>query len=168
MNRIALLITTFIVVCLSTSVGAADPDGWRALVIDAYTKAELVMHGTIQSVDNQTSRDGGHVYRLAVTSQEKGDPMDQILIRAGGFFYTVPLEVGESVLVFLKPVNGGGFSDRGAPAYSLVEVTSLRPMVFKLSGASRASVKPVDNRLGPEFDKVTGAEIDDLLSSLKP
>jgi hypothetical protein len=161
MKRIVLLLATFFVICLST---AASADDWRALVTDAYSKADLVMSGTVQSVDNQTAVDGGHVYRLQVTDRNKGSAGEDVLIRAGGFFYTVPLEVDESVLVFLKSVNGARFS-AGAPAYSLVEVASLRPMVFKVSGAR---VKAVDNRLGPEFDNVTGAEINDFLSSLKP
>ena len=76
----------------------------------------------------------------------------------------MPLGVDESVLVFLKSVRGGQ-SSNGGPSYSLVEVATLRPMVFKVSGAY---AKPVDNRLGPEFANVTSAELDNLLSSLKP
>lgn len=160
MKRINLMLATFFVVSLSTSVGA----DWRSLVTDAHTQADLILQGTVQSVDDQTAVDGGHVYRLKVTSQTKGAAADEILVRMGGFFYTVQLEVDDSVLVFLKSVNGGRFSP-GAPAYLPIEAESLRPMVFMVS---RAGVKPVDDRLGPEFDKVTGAEIDDLLSSLEP
>lgn len=171
MKRVFLWVAMFFVAGLATPVGAAGPDAdWRELTAEAYTQADLVLHGTVQSVDDQTEVDGGHVYSLQVTSQQKGAPQEQVLVRAGGFFYHVPLNVGESVLVFLKSTSGGASkggnnSRRPGRVYSLVEVATLRPMVFRVTGAD---ARPVDNRLQPEFANVTNEELDKLLSAVKP
>ena len=171
MKRVFLLVAMFFVASLATPVGAASPDDdWRELAAEAYTQADLVMHGIVQSVDDQTEVDGGHVYSLQVTSQQKGAPEEHVLVRAGGFFYHVPLNVGESVLVFLKSTSGGqstsGDNSRSqGRVYSLVEVATLRPMVFRVSGTD---ARPVDNRLQPEFANVTNEELDKLLSAVKP
>lgn len=159
MKRTALLIAIFFIAILATPVDAASPDAdWRALVAEAFTQADLVMHGNVQSVDDQTAVDGGHVYQFQLTSQLKGAPVKLVSVRAGGFFYRVPLNVGESVLVFLK-------STSGAPIYSLVEVAPVRPMVFRMSGAN---ANPVDSRLQSEFANVTNEQLDNLLSSIEP
>jgi len=177
MKRVVLLVVSFFVVSLATPVIAANPNAnWRALVAEAYTQSELVVRGTVQSIDDQTMVDGGHVYKLKVTGRQKGAPGEQVMVRAGGFFYHVPLNKGESVLVFLKSTNAGkhtgaGKSSNGIkPAgqgqvYSLVEVATLRPMVFRVSGKD---AKPVDNRLQAEFANVTSKEMDNLLSTIKP
>ena len=159
MKRIALLIAMFFIAILATPVDAANPNAnWRALAKEAYTKADLVMHGNVESVDDQTAVDGGHVYQLQITSQLKGAPVKHVSVRAGGYFYNVPLDVGESVLVFLK-------SNRGAANYSMVEVAPIRPMVFRKSGAN---AKAVDKRLQSEFADVTNEQLDDLLSTIEP
>lgn len=183
MKRVVLLIATFYVVSFAIPVSAQNPNAnWRALATKAYKQADLVMHGTVQSVDDQTMVDGGHVYSIQVTSLEKGAPTEQVLVRAGGFFYHVPLDVGESVLVFLKsnsvakPASGdtsatsenfssGGKSRGQGPAYSLVEVATLRPMVFRVSGKN---ARPVDKRLQSEFANVTNEELGNLLSAINP
>ena len=176
MKRTFLLIVPFFVVSLATPVIAADPDAnWRALATEAYTQADLVVRGTVQSVDDQTMVDGGHVYSLQVTDRQKGASGEQVKVRAGGFFYRVALTKGDSILVFLKSTNGGryrsgisakpGQTDSPEPVYSLIEVAGLRPMVFRESGKE---TRPVDNRLQSEFSNVSNEEMDDLLANIKP
>ena len=171
MKLTVLPVATFCVVILAAPVSAANPNAnWRELIEEAYTKADLVMSGTVQSVDDQTAVDGGHVYSLQVTGQQKGAPQKQVLVRAGGFFYQVILEKGDSVTVFLKSRAGGNADRRGAPAgqgkvYSLVEAASLRPMVFKVAGNE---ARPVDQRLKAEFADVSADEVEDFLSSIQP
>ncbi len=165
MKQIVLLITLFSAVSLSSPLGAQNPNAnWRALVSKAYSQSDVVMSGEVLSIDDQTARDGGHVYSLRVTGRHKGGPQEQISVRAGGFFYTVPLEVDESVLLFLKSTRSGKSSVRG-PDYSMVEVATLRPMAFRLSGPD---AKPVDRRLQAEFAQVSAQEIEDFLSSIRP
>lgn len=183
MKRVVLLITTLFVVSFAINVGAQNQNAnWRALATKAYKQADLVMYGTVQSVDDQTMVDGGHVYSIQVTSLEKGASEEQVLVRAGGYFYRVPLNVGESVLVFLKsngvgkPSSGdtpassdnlssGSKSKGQGPIYSLVEVATIRPMVFRVSGNN---ARPVDKRLQSEFANVTNEEFDNLLSTINP
>lgn len=162
MKRIILTAVTFFIVSLAMPAGAADD--WRALTEEAYAQADLVVRGTVQSVDDQTEVDGGHVYSLQVSSLDKGLAEDSILVRAGGFFYTVRVNVGESLLVFLKTTKGGHSASK-APVYSLVEVATLKPMVFLASGNE---VKPVDKRLQPEFANVDLADFENLLSAINP
>ncbi len=171
MKKVFLWVTMFFVASLATAVGAAGSGAdWRELAAEAYTQADLVMQGTVQSVDDQTEVDGGHVYSLQVTSQQKGAPEEYVLVRAGGFFYRVQLEIGDSVLVFLKSTSGGqsmsvNNSRNQGRVYSLVEVATLRPMVFRVS---ETDARPVDNRLQQEFANVTNKELDELLSAIKP
>ena len=174
MKRIVLMIAAAVAVVLSGPLGAADlGSDWRELVTEAYGKADIVMRGTVKSVEDQTMVDGGHVYSLLVTSSEKGVAASEVIVRAGGFFYLVPLDVGESVLMFLKSVNNADRADAGNPdraaagnpAYGLIEVAPLRPMVFLMSGTE---AKPVDSRLGAEFSDVKITELDSLLASIKP
>ena len=137
---------------------------WRALVSEAYGKSDLIVRGTVESARDETEVDGGHVYTLRVTGQQKGPAEQSVSLRAGGFFYTVPLAVGDSVLLFLKS-SGRDAAVRGGPAYSVVEVATLTPMAFRLQGAE---AKPVDNRLQPDFAGVTADEIEGLLRSIQP
>ena len=162
MKRTILTAVTFLIAGLAIPASAADE--WRALAEQAYAQADLVVRGTVQSVDDQTERDGGHVYRLQVNSLDKGLAEDSILVRAGGFFYSVHVNVGESLLVFLKSTKGGQ-SASNAPVYSLVEVASLRPMVFLAAGNE---VKPVDKRLQAEFANVGLADFKNVLSAINP
>jgi len=164
MKRTLLLITFFFVICPAAAVDAADPsDNWRELVAEAYAESDLVMSGIVQSVDDQTAIDGGHVYNLLVTEQHKGAPPQQISIRAGGFFYLVRLEIDETVLVFLKPNQSNQALDR-SPAYSLVEVPTLTPMIFRVKGGE---TEPVDSRLQAVFARPTVDEMANLLSSFE-
>ena len=145
----------------------AQPDpnaNWRALVAEAYAKSDLVVRGTVESVRDETAVDGGHVYSLRVTGQQKGSAEQSVSLRAGGFFYTVPMAVGESVLLFLKS-SGREAQVRGGPAYSVVEVATLTPMAFRMQGAE---ARPVDSRLQADFAGVSADEIEGLLRSIKP
>lgn len=137
---------------------------WRALVAEAYAKSDLVVQGTVESVKDETEVDGGHVYTLRVTDQHKGTAEQKVSVRAGGFFYVVPMDIGEPVLLFLKSV-GREAQARGGPAYSVVEVATLTPMAFRMQGAQ---AKPVDQRLQPDFAGVTANELDQLLRTVKP
>lgn len=169
MKRLIVLFTAIFAVGTAAAAWAAGPDAdWRAVVADAYSKSDLVMRGTVQSVDDQTHRDGGHVYGLLATEWFKGASREMVSIRAGGYFYLVPLAVDDSVLLFLKSAGGGPAAGARAPAggpdYLLVEVATLTPMVFRASGAQAG---PVDNRLQASFASVSAQEIEDFLSSIK-
>ncbi len=59
---------------------------------------------------DQTAVDGGHVYSLQVTDRKKGTAGEHVSVRAGGFFYRVALNKGDSVLVFLNPAHTSRFS----------------------------------------------------------
>jgi len=148
----------FICVGLGSAASAADAD-WRALVEDAYKRADLVVSGTVTSVNDQTAVDGGHIYGLELTGQQKGAPESQLQVRAGGFFYLVSLEAGDEVMLFLRST-----SDKSQP-YALVEAEGLRPMAFRVSGAD---ARPVDDRLDSIFASVTVADLNGLLSSIEP
>jgi hypothetical protein len=137
---------------------------WRALVQDAFAKSDLVVQGTVVSVRDETERDGGHVYELKVTGRQKGPDVESVAFRAGGYFYTMPLSLDESVLIFLKAANRGPAAMPGPP-FSVVEADALRPMAFR-SNQGRAA--PVDGRLRSEFDGVTSDQVDQLLQSLRP
>jgi len=176
MRRAIFLIAIFLVITPAVTIGAPNPNAnWRALVAEAYAKSNLVMSGTVQSVEDQTMVDGGHVYNLHVTNRHKGDSGERVKVRAGGFFYRVALNKGDSVLVFLKSTKGGrhtsgtsakpGQTDSLGPVYSLIEIAGLRPMVFRESGTH---TRPVDNRLQSEFSNVTSEEMKDLLANIKP
>lgn len=171
MKFTVLPVAAFFVVILATPASAANPDAnWHALIREAYTQADLVMRGTVQSVDDQTAVDGGHVYNLQVTDLKKGTAGERVLVRAGGFFYRVQLNKGESVLLFLKSTKGdetmkGAKTTSQRQVYSPIEAATLKPMVFRVSAAE---AKPVDNRLQADFANVSANQIEDLLSSIKP
>lgn len=161
-------LTLLCVLCaLTPTVLLAQPNpdaNWRALVAEAYAKSDLVVRGNVESVRDETEVDGGHVYTLRVTGQHKGPAEQSVSVRAGGFFYVVPMAVGEPVLLFLKGA-GREAQAKGGPAYAVVEVATLTPMAFRVRGSE---ARPVDNRLQPDFAGVTADEIEGLLRSIKP
>lgn len=170
MKITVLLVAAFFVVILATPAPAANPNAnWHALIREAHNQADIVMRGTVQSVDDQTAVDGGHVYSLQVTDLKKGTAAENVLVRAGGFFYRVPLNKGESVLLFLKSTNGNKTMNDAKTSsqrqvYSLVEAATLKPMIFRVSAKE---TKPVDKRLQVDFANVSTDQIEDLLSSIE-
>jgi hypothetical protein len=165
MNRFVAAMCILFILSPTAALAQANPNAnWRALVQEAYSKSDLVVRGTVQSVRDDTERDGGHVYTLRVTGQHKGPAQQSVSLRAGGYFYLVPLAVNESVLMFLKSSGRGPAAERG-PDYSVVEADSMTPMVFRVE-QGRAS--PVDRRLQSDFSGVSADQVEDLLRSMKP
>jgi len=165
MKHYVMLITLFLIVFTTTNAVAANPNAnWRALVSDAHGRSDTVLSGTVQSVEDQTSVDGGHVYELLVTDEHKGSTPENVSVRAGGYLYVVPLKKNEDVILFLrkasKNVPKGKRTD-----YILVEADKLRPMAFRISGDKAHAV---DGRLKAEFASVKVADLKQHMVSIKP
>ena len=160
-----MLITLLLIVFTATNAVAADPNAnWRALVNDAHGRSDTVLSGTVQSVEDQTSVDGGHVYSLLVTGKHKGSPPEHVSVRAGGFLYRVSLEENEDVILFLRNTSEAVPRSRRTD-YTLVEVDTLRPMAFRISGDN---ARAVDGRLQAEFASVKAADLKQHMASIRP
>ena len=165
MKYYVMLITSFLIVFTATNAVAANPNAnWRALVSDAHGRSDTVLSGTVQSVEDQTAVDGGHVYELLVTDEFKGSTPEHVSVRAGGFFYVVPLKKNEDVILFLRKTSENVAKGKRAD-YVLVEADKLRPMAFRISNDNAHAV---DGRLQAEFASVKAAEIKQHLASIKP
>ena len=160
-----ITLTLFLIVFTATNAVAADPnDNWRALVNDAHGRSDTVLSGTVQSVEDQTNVDGGHVYELLVTDEHKGSPAESVSVRAGGFFYVVPLKENEDVILFLRKTPENVPAGRRTD-YTLIEVDTLRPMAFRISDDN---AQAVDGRLQAEFASVKVADLKQHMVSIEP
>ena len=165
MKHYVMLITLFLIVFTATNAVAADPNAnWRALVSDAHGRSDTVLSGTVQSVEDQTAVDGGHVYELLVTDEHKGSTPELVSVRAGGFFYVVSLKKNEDVILFLRKTSENVPKGRRTD-YTLVEADKMRPMAFRISNNNAHAV---DGRLKAEFASVKVADLKQYLVSIKP
>ena len=111
-------------------------------VSDAFFRSDLVILGTVASIRNYTPTDGGHGYDIAVSEVLKGDQANMYSVRAGGWAYTIPLNYGDKVLLFLNQSDSLTQSER----FVLALDHERKPLAFRIEADQLVGVAPPEWR----------------------
>ncbi len=90
---------------LAWSNGLNSNTNAREQVMDAFSRTEQVILGSVVGIRNYLHTDGGYSYEIDVSEVLKGNQADKYSVQAGGWAYQIPFNYGDTVLLFLNQSN---------------------------------------------------------------